>query len=145
MACGNGISGLLNFKHFWRSMPPGPPSDSRLGRSSSLPPHTQMSSYGHARVAGYGYGASASPVQASHLGSRSRDASARFRWGGAATRSARAACRIPVDAPAGDLCQTRVTSHFAAVKKNAFQLLALARLYSLPVGVSGRSIPLGVK
>ena len=43
----NGISRLLNLKHFWGSMPPDPPSDWRLRRASCLPPRTQISSYGH--------------------------------------------------------------------------------------------------
>ena len=47
MASGNGISGLLSFKIFWGSMPPDPPRDWRLQRSSGLPPRTQISSYGH--------------------------------------------------------------------------------------------------
>ena len=42
MASGNGISGLLHFKHFWGSMPPDLPSDSRLRRSFCLPPQTQL-------------------------------------------------------------------------------------------------------
>ena len=47
MASGNGISGLLNFKMFWGSMPPDRPRDWCHRRASGLPPHTQISSYGH--------------------------------------------------------------------------------------------------
>ena len=47
MASGNGISGLLNFKIFLGTRPPGPPRDWRLRRTSGLPPRTQISSYGH--------------------------------------------------------------------------------------------------
>ena len=43
----NFISGLLNLNNFWGSMPPDPLSDWRLWRASRLPPHTQISSYGH--------------------------------------------------------------------------------------------------
>ena len=38
MASGNCISGLLNFKVFWGSMPPDPPRDWRHRRASGLPP-----------------------------------------------------------------------------------------------------------
>ena len=48
MASGNGISGLLNFKIFWGSMPPDPPKYWRLRRASGLPHRTQISSYGYA-------------------------------------------------------------------------------------------------
>ena len=34
-------------KHFWGSMPSDTTGDSRLRRSFRLPPHTQISSYGH--------------------------------------------------------------------------------------------------
>ena len=48
MASRNGISGLLNFKIFWGTMPPDPPRDWRHRRASGLPPRTQICSYGHA-------------------------------------------------------------------------------------------------
>ena len=51
MTSGNGISGLLNFKIFWGSMPPDPPRDWRLQHASGLspppPPPTQISSYSY--------------------------------------------------------------------------------------------------
>ena len=39
---GNCISGLLNFKPFWWSLPPDPSSDSRLRRSFSFPFHARI-------------------------------------------------------------------------------------------------------
>ena len=42
------------FQNFWGSMPADPPSDSRLQRSFFLPPHTQISSYGHGIAPGFG-------------------------------------------------------------------------------------------
>ena len=38
MASGNGISGFLNFKIFWGTMPPDPPRDWRHRRASDLAP-----------------------------------------------------------------------------------------------------------
>ena len=58
MASGNGISGLLNFKIFWGSMPPDPARDWRHRRASGLPPPppppcTQISRYGHVQHVNY--------------------------------------------------------------------------------------------
>ena len=49
MASGDGVLGLLNLQTFWGNIVLDPPSNSHLWRMSCLPPHTQISSYGHMR------------------------------------------------------------------------------------------------